>query len=89
MAIIEFELQKKEANNRWYTMSFWNCPHTARNRAREAWEQEPASRPDVRVIRKGSSFTAYLFKGGLFRKNFGKWQRIPARRIRELLTKTT
>jgi hypothetical protein len=88
METIEFELQKK-ANDRWYTMSFWNCPSTARERAKEAWEQEPTSRPDVRVIRKGSRFVAYLFKGGEFRKNWGKWQRIPARRFRQLLTKTT
>lgn len=56
-------------------------PEEAREEARCAWASQACKRDWVRVIREGAKRPVFLFMGGRYRINSGKWQRVPARRI--------
>jgi hypothetical protein len=81
--IINFKIEKQTANG-WEEQSLWNSPGLARGAALRAWARNPEERPDLRVIRVGSSYPAYVFRAGKFRKNAGKWQRVPVRRFSKI-----
>lgn len=84
MFLVNFKIEKSTANG-WEPLSVWNSPSLARGVASRLWLRNPEERPDLRVIRVGSSYPAYVFRAGKFRKNAGKWQRIPVRRITKLV----
>jgi hypothetical protein len=55
-------------------------PEQAKEDARIAWASQACKRDWVRVIREGANRPVFVFMGGKYRINFGKWQRVPARR---------
>ena len=79
---LDFLVECTLEGNRWEVVRIVGPRGEALDYARRVWLNFPQKRPDVRVRRVGSSFASDWFKGGVFRWNFGKWQRIPVRRLK-------